>query len=345
MKSWGGVGISNMVDMPGAVKSCPKFDDSMEGGVLKTHYDSRKEFPGCFERPVYNSQNCSSSYAIAAASALAARFCIADQEKHPNLQLSPQQILSCDKKSRGCKGGGVDYVWPYIENRGLYPEKCIAYQGKGGKEVPCKTDCADSEKRKAISHCVMGNAKQLKREIETNGPVVAPLYLFVDFLIYSKGVYGTTDGAKAIHSWHATQKNDPNIHAVMVLGWGKHQGTDYWLIENSWGDKWGEDGYARIARKSIILEHYMLVGYPETPENVEAKAKADAEEVIRKEKVKEERAARDEIIKQKREAWSKQQEAEGGGAEGDAGDDVDDLDLDEVTLDDDPAAVEGDDDL
>merc|ERR1719389_1507347 len=349
MRSWGGVKISNMVDMPGAVKSCEKFDESMEGGVIKTHYDARKEYPQCFERPVYNSQNCSSSYAIAAASALAARFCIADPEKDANLQLAPQQVMSCDKKSRGCKGGGIDYVWPYIESRGLYPEKCIPYQGKGPKDLPCKKDmttCAESDKHRAISHCVMGNVKQLKREIETNGPVVAPVYLFDDFLIYKSGVYSTTEGAKAIHSWHATARNDPNLHAVMVLGWGKAQGQEYWLVENSWGTSWGEDGYARVARKSILLEHYMLVGYPETPEAIEAKAKAEAAAAERREKAKQERAERDEIIKQKREVWAKQQEAEGGSDDGtDSLDDVDDTDLDEVNLDDAGSSEGGDDEM
>jgi len=345
MRSWAGVKISNMVDMAGAVKSCEKFDDTMEGGVMKTHYDARKEYPQCFQRPVYNSQNCSSSYAIAAASALAARFCIADPEKDANLQLSPQQIMSCDKKSRACKGGGIDYVWPYIENRGLYPEKCLPYQAKGGKEVPCKTECTESDKHKAISHCVMGNVKQLKRDIENYGPVVAPAYLFDDFLIYKSGVYSPTEGGKAIHSWHASYRNDPNLHAVMVLGWGKHQGTEYWIIENSWGTGWGEDGYARVARKSILLEHYMLVGYPETPEALEAKAKAEKEAAERKEKAKIERAEREEIIKQKREAWAKQQEAEGGGDAGDSLDDVDDTDLDEVNLDDAPGGEGGDDEI
>jgi len=327
--------------MPGAVKSCEKASDDIEGGVVKTHYDARKEYPQCFERPVYNSKNCSSSYAIAAATALAARFCIADPDKDANLQLSPQQIMSCDKKSRGCKGGGIDYVWPYIENRGLYPEKCFAYQGMGGKDVPCKTDCGEADKHKAISHCVMGNVKQLKREIETNGPVVAPLYLFDDFLTYKSGVYSTTESGKPIHSWHATQRNDPNLHAVMVLGWGKHQGGEYWLVENSWGNGWGEEGYARIARKSVMLEHYMLVGYPETPEAIEAKAKAEEAAAERREKAKVERAEREEIIKQKREAWAKEQEANGG-ADGGGSDDSDDLDLDEVNLDE---AAAGDDEL
>merc|ERR1711920_393390 len=47
----------------------------------------------------------------------------ADIGKYKGLRLSPQQVISCDKKSQGCNGGGVDSVWGYIQRRGLYPER------------------------------------------------------------------------------------------------------------------------------------------------------------------------------------------------------------------------------
>ena len=36
-------------------------------------------------------------------------------------------------------------------------------------------------------------------------------------------------------------------HAVAMVGWGSQDGTDYWIIRNSWGDSWGEGGYIRVA--------------------------------------------------------------------------------------------------
>jgi len=36
-------------------------------------------------------------------------------------------------------------------------------------------------------------------------------------------------------------------HAVKIVGWGNESGTNYWIVANSWGTGWGENGYFRIA--------------------------------------------------------------------------------------------------
>lgn len=331
-----GIGLhgADMIGMPGALQRCEK-DDDLEGGVVPLTYDSREAHPTCFG-DIYDAGNCSSGYAVAAATSLSNRFCIADSTKYKNLRLSPQQIISCDKKSKGCQGGGVDSVWSYIQRRGLYPEECVPFAG--GKQAACKTECKEDQKLKALSHCLLGgDEKEMKREIFNRGPVVAPIYVHDDFLVYESGIYSPTRYSRAQHG----ADNKPVFQAVTVLGWGKADGVKYWIISNSWGASWGEKGYARVAIDSIVREGYSLVATAATDEAIEEQKQLEAAAAARLEQAKIERAEREERIAAARKIRDEEEAAARDAADltdldsDDLDDDIEDLDVD------DPADAEG----
>lgn len=318
MYGLGGITTSPYIGMPGAAQYCDSNDD-MEGGALPAAFDARVKWEECVPA-IRDSGNCSSSYAIAAAATLSARFCIADSSKYSKLNLAAQQILSCDSGSKGCKGGGVDAVWSYIEKRGLYPEDCLPYTAAGAAKTKCKTDCSDDKKHKIIKYCVLGNKKSLKREIQSRGPVMQSMFVMDDFLVYSGGIYYPTEQARPVFGKEGKQM----LAAVVVHGWGIAEGKKYWIVANSWGTKWGEQGFARVSTDAHILDTNALVVTPATDEALAQVEKERVEAEKRKEELKKERIARDERIKEKQRL--REQEAAEKRAAGGSVDDDDDLD-------------------
>lgn len=59
------------------------------------------------------------------------------------------------------------------------------------------------------------------------------------FKFYKGGVYSSSE----------CSTTDLN-HAALVVGYGTQKQGDYWLIKNSFGEKWGNNGYLKLARNN-----------------------------------------------------------------------------------------------
>lgn len=157
------------------------------------------------------------------------------------VSLSEQNLVDCSAKygNNGCNGGLMDYAFQYIKsNHGIDTEKSYPYEGKVGK---CRyTQRTVGATDSGFVDVPEGDEKKLKEAVASVGPVsIAIDASQPTFQFYDNGVYDEPECS-------STELD----HGVLVVGYGTDEktGQDYWLVKNSWGVGWGENGYIKMAR-------------------------------------------------------------------------------------------------
>jgi cathepsin B len=76
----------------------------------------------------------------------------------------------------------------------------------------------------------------IKQKIMNDGPIHAVVEVHMDFNSYKGGVYKMTAESELV-----------GLHSVMIIGWGyDDENVMYWVGANTWGIRWGENGYFKI---------------------------------------------------------------------------------------------------
>ena len=252
------------------------FVDSTE--EIPESFDTREVHKECKLNILDQNKKCAGSYATAVASTLAEKLCIESDEKKL-VPLSAQELLSCDTANKGCRGGYVNNALEYIVMRGLSTEECLPY--KGTFDAKCSEMCAEPMKVRPESFCVLFGDNDIKREIMKNGPVVSSMEVYTDFLSYKTGVYSKGEDIPKFSGYHT----------IKIVGWGVEDGSEdepnkgnkYWIIENSWRQDWGLNGYAKVSEgQNLFFEQYAysILTKKQTEEmkqNIERKQKAASE--------------------------------------------------------------------
>ncbi|XP_076766846.1 putative peptidase C1-like protein F26E4.3 [Xylocopa sonorina] len=248
------------------MNSVPRIDNSES---LPREFDARSRWPR--EISGVDDQGwCGASWAISTARVASDRFGVMSKGADGVL-LSAQHLLSCnDRGQQGCSGGSLDKAWMYMRKFGLVDEHCYPWKGTDEqcklrkrtnlKTAGCRTPVNPLRTKlyKVGPAYRLGNETDIMLEILTSGPVQATMRVYQDFFSYKSGIYTHTTTVEPYESGY---------HSVRIIGWGEdspvyHQGSPnkYWLVVNSWGEQWGEDGLFRIQRgtNECEIESFVL---------------------------------------------------------------------------------------
>jgi C1A family cysteine protease len=211
--------------------------------ALPTHFDWTQKDGQNWMTSVKNQEGCGSCVAFAAVGALEGQLKVQANNPSWNIDLSEQHLFSCGGGT--CSGGWyISSALNYLQQYGTPDEACSPYQGGSGS---CSNSCPDwqSQAFKISSWSWVANNVGAVEAALMNGPLVAGFTVYADFYYgYNGGVY---------HWDHVSQP--VGGHAVVIVGYD--QPAQYWIVKNSWGPNWGENGYFRIGFGEAGIENYV----------------------------------------------------------------------------------------
>jgi len=208
---------------------------------------------------------CGGCYAIAATRMLSARHRIAQGNASlPGFSISFP--MYCSEYTQGCNGGFPFLTAKFGEDVGLLPESCAPYTVSGSCAVSCSKQDVQQRLR-AANHRYLtkpgGIAAEDIMEELASGPIAVSFDARQDLKLYKGGVYRSPTSGEELAMVQAAGASSwlPVTHAVLLVGFGTDTktGADYWLMQNSWGQEWGEQGYFRILREDPSLQGALYV--------------------------------------------------------------------------------------
>ena len=196
---------------------------------------------------VKNQGSCGSCWSFSAVGALEGAHYLATGEL---VSLSEQQLVDCDHEcdpeqygacDAGCNGGLMTNAFEYtLKAGGLEREEEYPYTGTD--RGPCKFDKTKIAATVANFSVVSIDEDQIAANLVKNGPLAVGI----------NAVFMQTYIGGVSCPYICSKRQD---HGVLLVGYGsagyapiRLKEKPFWIIKNSWGETWGENGYYKICR-------------------------------------------------------------------------------------------------
>ena len=223
---------------------------------------------------LYQPQNqgiCGSCWAFAATHAFTDHLRLR-VSGNTNLQLAPQYPTACfsnvNNVRNGCCGAALHAGFKIFKDTGTVTEQCAPY-------TLARYRCSDRLRRPIYNYCPSScndrslfqpnnrrllNYRKLQGDNEVisalkKGPVIVGILVVPSFHTYRCGIYCITPSDRLYI--RTTDPKSRDYHAVEIVDYGSTGSVDFWVVKNSYGNNWGENGYFRIIRGETILLEYI----------------------------------------------------------------------------------------
>jgi cathepsin L len=155
------------------------------------------------------------------------------------ISLSEQNLVDCSSAqgNMGCNGGLMDQAFEYIKvNNGIDTEDSYPYEAIDNQ---CRFKSANvGATDTGFTDIKSKDEGALQDAVANVGPIsVAIDASHTSFQLYKHGIYN--------EPFCSQVRLD---HGVLAVGYGTDSGKDYWIVKNSWGEGWGDQGYIKMTR-------------------------------------------------------------------------------------------------
>jgi C1A family cysteine protease len=188
--------------------------------------------------PIKNQGDCGSCWAFSTTGCLEGLNFLQGPQKGTLLSFSEQQLVDCSGSygNQGCNGGLMDYAFEYVASQGIEQESQYPY---AGVDQTCAYNQADA----IMVNTGYSNVATDNEQALLNAVAVQPVSVAIEadqpvFQLYTSGVITSKSCGTSLD------------HGVLAVGWNAAGNQPYWIVKNSWGASWGNQGFVWIARSS-----------------------------------------------------------------------------------------------
>jgi len=208
--------------------------------------------------PVKNQAACGSCACFSAVASIESCFMIQAEDAAAG-DLSEQHLLDCAYHHQvtddmgtweafGCQGAWANVYVDFIQGNMNQEEAGYKYtSGDSGKVGECMPSDGNIHSQAMVTgfQNMWGADEATMESLLMIGPVATSVKATHNWSAYGGGVLIDHACCDSVDHDHCSWQTN---HSVLVVGYGTEGGQDYWLIKNSWGSDWGEEGYIKLKK-------------------------------------------------------------------------------------------------